>query len=149
MKSLLTSNDKYSCAEIDPKISRKSSMNSRHAFDFEDELLRNNTLGGSCSITKFVNSTPAHDNDDGTFGNVSFGAADDLEPSKHKPEKEEKVAQDKLEVKVPDNDRQDSDQKLFGSSRMTNSVAAEAKDPADLAIDSSNATLLLVNDSRS
>ena len=59
------------------------------------------------------------------------------------------MAQDKLEVKVPDNDRQDSDQKLFGSSRMTNSVAAEAKDPADLAIDSSNATLLLVNDSRS
>ena len=50
---------------------------------------------------------------------------------------------------MPDNDRQDSDQKLFGSSRMTNSIAAEAKDPADLAIDSSNATLLLVNDSRS
>ena len=91
MKSLLTSNDKYSCADVDPKaFSRKSSMNSRlGGFDLEDEmLLRNGTLGGSYSITKFVNSTPAHDNDDGTFGNVSFGAADDLEPAKQRPEEE-------------------------------------------------------------
>ena len=61
---MLTSNDKHSL--VDRRSSRRSSMN------FDDQ--KNNVLLGSCSLSKFV-STPVHDND-GTFGNVSFGGDD-------------------------------------------------------------------------